>query len=533
MTHWENVIGSARSADIRIERESVRRTHAVLRRRDDGVWLVHDVFSRGGVSVDGKEPGAEGLAVTDGASICLGGTTLRFSEIGRKRHDDLEAERVAAGKRVSPVLTLLELTAFEGFLLWQHLDSSEGRTRLQIALGFTVLILLEWFCYYAMRLIGRGGFEVETIAFYLTALGLSVTASASPDDMFRQILLILLSFSMFLVLGLWLRDLRRIEASRLPAALLSLGLLVLSYFTADPVNGAKSWLTIAGFSFQPSELVKVAYLYAGAATLERLYRRRNLIVFIAFSALCVGVLALLGDFGSALVFFVSFLVISFLRSGSIATVILAVSGATMAGFLAISVKPYIARRFATWGHVWEDAFGTGYQQTRALSAAAAGGLFGKGAGAGWLKGIVAADTDMVFAVVCEELGLIIALCSLLAIVALAFIAVLTARRARSAYYSIAACAAVTMLMTQTALNAFGSLDLLPFTGVTFPFVSRGGSSLLACWMMMAFIKGADTRREGSFVVKSPAQLFGLSDEKKRAGGAPSRIHRSKKGGLAR
>ena len=64
-----------------------------------------------------------------------------------------------------------------------------------------------------------------------------------------------------------------------------------------------------------------------------------------------------------------------------------------------------------------------------------------------------------------------------------------------------------MLMAQMALNVFGSLDLLPFTGVTFPFVSRGGSSLLSCWMMMAFIKGADTRRDGSFVVRPAAQLF--------------------------
>ena len=239
--------------------------------------------------------------------------------------------------------------------------------------------------------------------------------------------------------------------------------------------------------------------------------------------MCVGALALIGDFGTALVFFICFLVISFLRSGSVATVFLAVSGAAMAGFLAVSVKPYIARRFAVWGHVWEDVYGAGYQQTRALGAAAAGGLFGKGAGGGWLTDIVAADTDMVFAVLCEEEGVIIACCAVLAVLILSFFAVRTARRARSAYYSIAACAAVTMLMTQTALNVFGSLDLLPFTGVTFPFVSRGGSSLLACWMMMAFIKGADTRRGGSFVVRPAAQLF-------RSRRAPEERPPRKKGG---
>ena len=516
VTHWENLIGRARSADIRVEREDVDRIQAVLKRRDDGRWMVFDVFSRGGVSVNGEAVSAGGAEVESGDAVRVGGATMRLQDLGAAKGSALDAQRTSAGKSVSPALTLFELTLFELLLLFQHLfNAPEGQT-LSVALGFAVLILLEWFCYYAMRLIGRSGFEVETIAFYLTSLGVSVTASAVPQDMFKQTVLILISFVLFLLLGLWLRDLRRTERTRLLVAALAVALLGLNLATSDTLNGAKSWLSVAGISFQPSELVKVAYIYVGAATLDRLYRRRNLIVFIVFSAICVGALALIGDFGSALVFFICFLVISFLRSGSIATVFLAVSGAAMAGFLAVSIRPYIARRFATWGHVWEDVYGAGYQQTRALGAAAGGGLFGKGAGGGWLTEIVAADTDMVFAVICEEQGLIIALCMVLAVLTLSFFAVRTARRGRSAYYAIAACAAVSMLMAQMALNVFGSLDLLPFTGVTFPFVSRGGTSLLSCWMMMAFIKGADTRRGGSFVVRPVAELFSASakDERK-------------------
>lgn len=507
VTHWENLIGRARSADIRVDRGDVERIQAVLKRLDDGRWMIFDVFSRGGVSVNGEDVAASGAEIESGDTIRVGGAAMRLQDIGAAKSSALDAQRTSAGKSVSPALTLFELTLFELLLLFQHLITASGTRTLSVALGFAVLILLEWFCYYAMRLIGRSGFEIETIAFYLTSLGMSVTASAAPQDMFKQTVLILISFVLFLLLGLWLRDLRRTERTRLLVAALAVALLGLNLATSDTLNGARSWLSIAGFSFQPSELVKVAYIYVGAATLDRLYRRRNLIVFIVFSAICVGALALIGDFGSALVFFICFLVISFLRSGSIATVFLAVSGAAMAGFLAVSIKPYIARRFATWGHVWEDVYGAGYQQTRALGAAAGGGLFGKGAGGGWLTEIVAADTDMVFAVICEEQGLIIALCMVLAVLTLSFFAVRTARRGRSAYYAIAACAAVSMLMAQMALNVFGSLDLLPFTGVTFPFVSRGGTSLLSCWMMMAFIKGADTRRGGSFVVRPVAELF--------------------------
>ena len=520
VTHWENLIGRARAADIRIDREGLERAQAVLTRRDDGRWMLYDVFARSGVWVDGVPAGGSGAELAEGSVARLGEVNLRLQDLSAEKSGALEEKRTAAGKRVSPALTLFELTLFELLLLLQHLLTSPEKKPLQVALGFAVLILLEWFCYYAMRLIGRSGFEVETIAFYLTALGVSVTASAAPQDMFKQSLLILAAFLLFLLLGLWLRDLRRSEALRPFAAALAIALLALNIFTSDTLNGARSWLSIGGFSFQPSELVKVAYVYVGASTLEKLYRRGNLFTFIVFSAVCVGALALIGDFGSALVFFICFLVISFLRSGSIATVFLAVSGAAMAGFLAVSIKPYIAQRFATWGHVWEDVYGAGYQQTRALGAAAAGGLFGKGAGGGWLTEIVAADTDMVFAVLCEEEGIIIACCAVLAVLTLSFFAVRTARRARSAYYSLAACAAVTMLMAQMALNVFGSLDLLPFTGVTFPFVSRGGSSLLACWMMMAFIKGADTRRGGSFVVRPAAQLWSRSKKKaqKKGGG---------------
>ena len=317
-------------------------------------------------------------------------------------------------------------------------------------------------------------------------------------------MLILAAVALFLLNGWWLRSLRRSMASRIPAALLAVALVAVNVVFSDAVLGARNWLEFGGFSFQPSEFVKVAYICVGASTLDRLYRRRNLFLFIVFSAFCVCAMALIGDFGTALIFFVTFLVISFMRSGSIATVFLAVSGALLAGFLAVSVKPYIAQRFAIWGHVWEDVYDKGFQQTRALSAAASGGLYGKGAGAGWLTDIFAADTDMVFAVVCEEQGLIIGVIMVLAVLTLALFAVRSARHGRSAFYSIASCAAMSMLLVQLSLNVFGSLDILPFTGVTFPFVSRGGSSLISCWLMMSFIKGADNRRGASFAVRASA-----------------------------
>ena len=95
---------------------------------------------------------------------------------------------------------------------------------------------------------------------------------------------------------------------------------------------------------------------------------------------------------------------------------------------------------------------------------------------------------------------------------LALFAVRSASLARSSYYAIAACTAMSMLLVQLSLNVFGSLDILPFTGVTFPFVSRGGSSMLACWMMMSFVKGADNRRDASFAVSVVKRQDAYEDE---------------------
>lgn len=503
ISHWENLIGRSRSADICLPYQTVSRVHAVLIRSPKGVWRIFDIFSKGGVWVNGEKVHGTGTIVHDGDILNLAGNSVRFRDISEKQRDAIEARRTQTWRRVHPAVTLFFLTVFQALLLLELCCTAAAENTSGIALGFGLLILLEWFCYFAMRSIRRTGFEVETLAFFLSSIGLEIIASSVPDEMFRQIIIVFAGVVAFFVLGWWLRDLDRTKTMRLPLAVISLVILMAVLVLGREQYGAKNWIFIGSLSIQPSEFVKVAFIYVGAATLDRLFSTKNLIMFIAFSALCVICLAFSSDFGTALIFFITFLVISFMRSGSIATIALAITGAGMAGFLMLRIKDHVAKRFSAWGHIWEDVWDSGYQQTHALSAGASGGLFGKGAGNGWLKDTFAGNTDTVFGVMCEELGLIIAICAVLAILALTFFAVRNSGHGRSAYYSIAACATATMFMAQVALNVFGSVDILPFTGVTFPFVSRGGTSVLACWMLLAFIKAGDTRKGASFVVSSP------------------------------
>ena len=137
---------------------------------------------------------------------------------------------------------------------------------------------------------------------------------------------------------------------------------------------------------------------------------------------------------------------------------------------------------------------------------ASGGLLGLGAGNGWMKNLFACDTDVVFATVGEEWGLIAALLMVAAVTVLALFCLRSASLGRSSFYTIGACTAASILLAQTILNVMGTIDLLPFTGVTFPFVSNGGSAMISAWGLMAFVKAADVRQNASFAIRMPKRV---------------------------
>ena len=323
--------------------------------------------------------------------------------------------------------------------------------------------------------------------------------------MTKQLFCIGAGLVVFLFLCWSLRDLERAKKFRYLAAVGGIGLLLINLVFGVEQYGAKNWIYIAGMSFQPSELVKLCFIFVGASTLQRIMTKRNMFLFIAYSAMVCGCLVLMSDFGTALIFFVAFLVIAYMRSGSFATIALIVSATGFGGVLALRFKPYILNRFSAWGHVWEDALNTGYQQTRSMMCIASGGLFGLGAGRGCSNTWPRRTPTMVFAFVGEEWGLLMAIFMILAVVCLAAFVAKSASVGRSSFYTIGACAAGAILLIQTMLNVFGTVDLLPLTGVTFPFVSNGGSSMIACWGLLAFIKAADTRQNASVAVRLPSK----------------------------
>ena len=499
VTHWENIIGRHHKSDLVIDLPTISKNHAVLTRYDDGSWTITDTESTSGIRINGEQMDICALEPDD--EIELGGLKMYLEPITAQQEERLAQLRTRASSAAVSTVNLLLLTLLQVLCCLAYLLGGNPEYAGDILLGFGGIFAAQWLVLIFYACIRRSGFEIETIAFLLCTMGMNVIAATVPGEAMKQLIALGLGLSTFFFVGWSLRDLERAKKIRYYATFAGIAFLVITLLFGREIYGAKNWLVIGGFSIQPSELSKLCFVFVGASTMDRILRKRNIIGFIGYSVVLCGLLALMNDFGTALIFFIAFLSIAYMRSGSVGTIGLAITSLGFAGVIALKIAPHALRRFTIWRHVWEDPLGRGYQQTRSLMCLASGGLLGLGAGNGWMKKLFACDTDVVFATVGEEWGLIAAMLMVLAVCVLALFCLRSASLGRSSFYTIGACTAASILLAQTILNVMGTIDLLPFTGVTFPFVSNGGSAMISAWGMLAFVKAADIRQDASFAIR--------------------------------
>ena len=492
--YWENSIGRGRGCDLTIADDTVSRDHCVLLRRENG-WFVTDTNSKSGTKVNGRKINGRHKVLIDD-EITIGTVTLAL-----KRSDEYDESipyswfykknpdkpSIQPYKLMILITVLLFLTAITACFSTDVQD-------FQPLVIWGIYTAISWtFFFISSVILKRVNFELEALGILLSGIGIMLLVRQNVRQAIIQMIACAIGIAGFLIIIKFMEDPDRLRKWRIYIMIGAVGLLAVNLIFGKTQYGSTNWIQLGPVTVQPSEFVKIAFIMVGAATLDQLQTSKNLLQFIIFSAVCVGALALMGDFGTALIFFVTFLMIAFMRSGDIKTLILALSSAAFAGTIVLKFKPYVAERFKSWGHVWEYAQEGAYQQARVLTYIASGGLFGVGVGNGCLKYIFASESDLVFGLVAEEMGIIAALTIVIAIGSLAFYARAITTRSRSTVYSISACCAAGLLVVQAALNIFGATDILPLTGVTLPFISLGGSSLVSCWGLLAFIKAADER----------------------------------------
>lgn len=489
--YWENSVGRSRSCDICLPVAEVSRDHAVFMRREEG-WFVCDTGSKGGVLVNGRRISGPRL-VRIGDSMTFGGVTLTLYNTSQLPEKKRRFQAFLRGQGANPFFLMLMATIAHLLMAVQASATSEGFDPMLLLPEAGVLVL-GWGLYaYSMVFQHRISFEIETAAYLLSGLGINLLAAADLGTARTQLIAMLMGIIMFCFLIWFMNDMDRVAKFRLPIGIGALCLFVLNLILGTTSFGSRNWIYIGPISLQPSEFIKIAFVFVGTSTLDRLQTKKNITEFLVFTGACIGFLFLMRDLGTALIFFATFLVIAFMRSGSVRTIVLILAAAALGVFLILTFMPYVADRFSSWGHVWEDPYDSGLQQTRVLTYTASGGLFGMGLGHGYLGGIFAADSDLVFGLLCEEQGLLLGLIVIMSIAGFTLYARSDVTRSRSTFFSIAACAVAGLLLFQTCLNVFGVTDILPLTGVTLPFISAGGSSMASTWGLMAFLKASDER----------------------------------------
>ena len=271
------------------------------------------------------------------------------------------------------------------------------------------------------------------------------------------------------------------------------------------LTGSRSmWIQIGSLSLQPSEFMKPVFVLLCATSIMEQHEKTKVLffyvskeaLFLTGSFLAIFVLqwwcrdlgslpTFAAAYGCAVICRICYPKAKFSKT----TLIFLCAVGVLVVIAAAKFAPgYVQDRLSV--DIWNDMYGNGYQQCRALMAIAEGGLFGKGPGYGNLIEIAAADTDIVFSTICEEWGFLVALLVIFFIASLLILPMIN--KPRSYYHTTMILGVAAVFVVQMGLNIFGSCNLIPFTGVTIPFISQGGTSMITCGLLAGMLKAGQS-----------------------------------------
>ncbi len=340
---------------------------------------------------------------------------------------------------------------------------------LLLGLGFTMLARLS-------------GVEITK-----ASSGLSQTYSI-PSSV-KQFLIAVLSYGVCLLIPLLLQRLRFLD--RLTWLYSAAGILMISIvlILGEVTHGSKLSFSIHGITFQPSEFVKILFVFFLAAAIYEKTDLKRICMTALLAGIHVIVLVVSKDLGSALIFFVAFVVMVFIATGSYLYLLAGIAGGAAASVAAYYLFSHVRVRVLAWRDPWAYIDNQGYQITQSLFAIGSGSWFGMGLGQGSPGDIPYVETDFMFSALCEELGVLTGICVILVILSCFIMIMETAVGRRNRFYKLLAVGLGTLYIFQIFLTVGGGIKFIPLTGVTLPFISYGGSSVLTTMAMFFLALG--------------------------------------------
>lgn len=325
---------------------------------------------------------------------------------------------------------------------------------------------------------------------FLCGLGVILLYGLSPERGLRQGIIYALGIVMFMICMVavrYIRDWRALCWLMIPAGIT---LLLLPVAIGQETNGAKNWFAVPVIgSFQPSELIKLLLIIVLAQFFSAMRGLRNMAPGLLFSIACLGALMLQKDLGTALMYYLVTLMMYWASTSNLPMTLLGGVGGIGASLIGYSMFAHVKTRVAIWQNPWSDALGKGYQIVQALTAIGSGGLLGLGLGMGQSRAIPAYSTDFIFAVLCEQFGILFGLCVVGIYVIIVLRGIAIALSARTSFDALLALGCSLLVGFQTFVIIGGVIKLIPLTGITMPFVSYGGTSLVSSMGIIGLLCG--------------------------------------------
>lgn len=392
-------------------------------------------------------------------------------------------------EKISSTAVLFLITLFDltGFGLLAFKDGRLDVTAIVIGIFLAALLLFQ----YNILTAFFNGIDryVIIIMNFLITVGVLVIYRINPEYAFKQLIFLILG--LFVMVGAMYLTLRfkNLEKGRFALMGISILILLVAIVLGHEVGGSKNWINLGGFSIQPSELVKIALVillasyFAGGSSLKDTWP------VLVFSAFCMVLLVVQKDLGAVMLYFGTTLIVFYVCTNNWLLSLIGIGTGAGGAVAAYKMFSHIRVRVAVWRNPWLDYQNYGYQIVQGLLAIASGGLIGVGIGRGMPSLVPARHTDYIFAVICEEFGLIFGMAILAFYIVLIIRGAIIARYAKTRFHMILAFGCTTIISLQGFIIIAGVIKMIPLTGITMPFVSYGGSSLLTCMALMGILLG--------------------------------------------
>lgn len=395
-------------------------------------------------------------------------------------HNKQRQNRVFAAQRT---LTLLLHTVMSAILIMENKDIIYvGLWAAEFAF-YLIFIKVYQACYKGLSKL------VLNNMMMCMMVGFVILGRLASDYAVHQIILAAAAMVLCIFVPLIIEKFRILEKMGWYFVAIGIVFLMLVFVIGVEKYGSRNWISVGGIAIQPSEFVKILYVFFMASLLSQTTKFKHIVIISAVAAVHVVILVAEKDLGAALIYFVTYIFVLYVATTKVQYLGAGLAGGTLASIVAYHLFSHVRTRVQAWRDPWAEIRGGGYQVAQSLFAIGTGGFIGMGLGKGLPGSVPVVESDFVFSAISEELGGVFAICLIMVYLSSYIMFVNIAMKMKKQFYKLTAFGLSVVFIFQVFLCVGGVTKFIPSTGVTLPLISYGGSSIVTTIIIFSVIQG--------------------------------------------